>query len=44
VEIIVIEEQAPATGHGDLSLLDEAACKDLIDPEALKQLRDASMI
>ena len=43
VEIIILEEQAPA-GGGDLSLLEQAAKDDLIDPDALKELRDASMI
>jgi hypothetical protein len=44
VEIIVMEEAAEPASQGDLSLLDAAAGKDLIDPDALKQLRDASMI
>jgi hypothetical protein len=43
VEIIVMEEPA-APKTGDLSLLESIAGKDLIDPDALKQLRDASMI
>lgn len=44
VEIIVVEEPTPATATGDLSLLESIAGKDLVDPDALKQLRDASMI
>jgi hypothetical protein len=44
VEIIVMEEPIPPTETGDLSLLESIAGKDLIDPDALKQLRDASMI
>ena len=44
VEIIVMEEPAPASPLSDLSLLQSIAGKDLIDPDALKQLRHASMI
>jgi len=44
VEIIVMEEATSASTPGDLSLLDAAAGKDLIDPAALKELRDASLI
>jgi hypothetical protein len=43
VEIIILEEQ-PVAQRGDLSLLEQAAKDNLIDPEALKELRDASMI
>jgi len=48
VEIIVLEERAataePAAGKRDYSALAEIAGKDLIDPEAYKELRAASMI
>lgn len=44
VEIIVMEEPTPAGPTGDLSILESIAGRDLIDPDALKQLRDASMI
>lgn len=44
VEIIVMEEPLPVSATGDLSLLESIAGKNLIDSDALKQLRDASMI
>lgn len=45
VEIIVIEEKPTITpGQGDFSLLEELAGKDVVDPDALEQLRKASMI
>ena len=44
VKIIVVEEPAPATPPNNLSFLQSIAGKDLIDTDALKQLRHASMI
>jgi hypothetical protein len=46
VEIVVLEEpaQASATGTRDYSALDEIAGRDVIDPEAYRENRAASMI
>jgi hypothetical protein len=46
VEIVVLEEPAEtsSTGRRDYSALDEIAGKDLIDPEAYRENRAASMI
>lgn len=45
VEIIVLEDKPVVTpGTGDFSVLEELAGKDVVDPDAVEQLRKASMI
>lgn len=44
VEIIVLQEDPPLPGSGDFSALAELAGKDVVDPEAYKELRARSMI
>lgn len=44
VEIIVQEQAPPTRKKLDLSLFKELAGKDVVDPEAYKQLRANSMI